>query len=171
MSEPLPGISFPPPAIMLPNHPFIIPGRRERSMIVSSSPSSIPVKRAWSDFFSTTFTFSTSFAGIFLEASCGSSRKNVFPSMVIFLIVSPLAVIEPSVPTSTPGNFLRSCSSMSLSEVLKEDAVYSIVSFFTMIGLPTADTLAASRTFTSSFMEMVPRLMFLSTVISLSMVT
>ena len=170
ISEPAPGMSAPPPAIVLPNHPCIIPERSERSMMVSSSPSSIPVNFAWSDFFSTTFTFSTSFAGMFFEASCGSSRKKVFPSMVIFLIVSPLAVMEPSDPTSTPGSFFRSCSSISLSDVLKEEAVYSIVSFFTMIGLPTAETLAASRTLTSSAILMVPRSIFFSTTISFSYV-
>ena len=157
MSDPPPGMSCPPPPMTFPNHPFIIPGLRERSMTVSSSPSSIPVNIAWSDFFSTTFTFSISFAGMFLDASCGSSRKNVFPSIVIFLMVSPFAVIDPSASTSTPGSFLRSSSSMSLSEVLNEDAVYSIVSFFTMIGFPTADTLAASRTSTSSVIFTSPR--------------
>ena len=150
----------------LPNHPFAIPGRNLRSMTVSSSPSSIPVNIAWSDFFSTTFTFSIILAGIFFDASCGSSRKNVFPSIVIFLIVSPLAVIEPSDPTSTPGSFFRSCSSMSFSEVLKEEALYSTVSLLIMIGLPTSVTLAASRTSASSAILMTPRSRFFSRTIS-----
>ena len=69
MSELAPGISCPAPPIRLPNQPCIMPGLRERSITISSSPSSIPVKRAWSDFFSTTFTFSIIFAGMFFEAS------------------------------------------------------------------------------------------------------
>ena len=126
----------------------------------------MPVNLAWSDFLSTTFTFSTIFAGMFFVASCGSSRKKVFPSMVILLIVSPLAVTVPSAETSTPGSFFRRSSSMSLSEILNNEALYSMVSFFMMIGLPTADTLAASRTSISSFILIVPRLMVLSTVSS-----
>ena len=69
ISDPAPGTSCPPPPMTFPNHPFIIPGFIVRSITVSCSPSSIPVNNACSDFFSTTFTFSISFAGIFFDAS------------------------------------------------------------------------------------------------------
>ena len=155
-------MSCPPPPITLPNQPFIIPLFMLRSMMVSSSPSSMPVNIAWSDFFSTTFTFSTILAGMFLVAREGSSRKKVLPSMVIFLISSPLAVTLPSESTSTPGSFLSSCSSISLSVVLKDEALYSMVSFFTVIGFPTADTLAASSTWLSCSILTLPRARSLS---------
>ena len=149
---------------MFPNQPCIIPGWMERSITVSSFPSSMPVNIAWSDFFSTTFTFWIIFAGIFFDASDGSSRKNVLPSIVIFDMVWPFAVIDPSSETSTPGSFLRSSSSISLSEVLNEEALYSIVSFFTTIGFPTAVTFAASRTSISSDIFTSPK----STVLSIT---
>ena len=46
---------------------------------------------------------------------------------------------------------------MSVSVVLKEEALYSTVSFLMMIGLPVAETDAASRTCWSSSIRMVPR--------------
>ncbi len=137
-------------------------------MTVSSLPSSMPVNIAWSDFFSTTFTFWIIFAGMFFDASDGSSRKNVLPSMVIFEIVCPLAVIEPSSETSTPGSFLRSSSSMSLSEVLNEEALYSMVSFFTTIGFPTAVTCAASSISMSAAIFTSPKSTLFSTTMSFS---
>ena len=97
--------------------------------------------------------------------------KNVFPSTMIFVIDSPLAVMDPSELTSTPGSFLRRSSSISLSDVLKEDAVYSMVSFFTTIGFPTAETLAASRVSTSSFSLITPTFTSFSTTISCCTVT
>ena len=151
----------------LPKTPFIMPFWMERSMTVSSWPASMPVNWAWSDFFWTTFTLSTILAGIFLEANCGSSRKNVLPSIVILLIVCPFAVTEPSEPTSTPGSFLSKSSSMSLSVVLNEVALYSIVSFLMTIGLPVAETLAASRTCLSGSIFITPRLRDSFNVISL----
>ena len=128
-------------------------------MMVSSLPSSMPVNSACSDFFFTTFTFSIIFAGRFCAAICGSSRKKVLPSMVILVMVSPFAVMEPLSSTSMPGSFLRRLISMSVSVVLKEEALYSTVSFLMMIGLPVAVTWAASRTFWSSSILMVPRSM------------
>ena len=151
------GRSWPPPAIALPKIPFIMPFWTERSMIVSSSPSSMPVNSACSDFFLTTFTFSTSFAGMLLEASWGSSRKNVLPSMVILVMVSPLEVMEPSSATSMPGSFFSRSTSMLSSLILKEEALYSTVSFLMTMGLPTAETEAASRTSWSSSILMTPR--------------
>ena len=137
--------------------PFIIPLWTERSRTVSSLPSSMPVNSACSDFFWTTFSFSIIFAGRFLDASWGSSKKKVLPSMVILEMVSPFAVTVPSSATSTPGSFFRRSSSMSVSVVLKDDAVYSIVSFLMMIGLPVAVTFAALRTSTSGSIFRVPR--------------
>ena len=126
-------------------------------MMVSSLPSSMPVNSACSDFFFTTFTFSIIFAGRFWEASWGSSRKKVLPSMVIFVMVSPFAVMEPLSSTSMPGSFLRRLMSMSVSVVLNEEALYSTVSFLMIMGLPVAVTEAASRTRWSSSIFTTPR--------------
>ena len=161
------GRSFPAPAEKLPIRPFIIPLFTLRSMICSSFPSSMPVNSACSDFFLTTFIFSTIFAGRFWVAICGSSRKNVFPPIVILEMLSPLAVTVPSSETSIPGSFLRRSISMSFSVVLNDDALYSTVSFLMMIGLPTADTLAASSVCLSSSIFKVPRSMLPLTSISL----
>ncbi|CDC65783.1 unknown [Bacteroides sp. CAG:770] len=86
--------------------------------------------------------------------------------MVIFEIVWPFAVTLPSVLTSTPGSFFRRSSSMSLSVVLKEEAVYSMVSFFMIIGFPAAVTLAALRTLLSGSIFTMPRSTEFFTVIS-----
>ena len=142
---------------MFPNHPFIIPGLIERSITVSEFPSSIPVNWACSDFFSSTFIFSIILAGRFFVANCGSSRKKVLPSIVILLIVLPFAVIEPSLATSIPGNFFRSVSNISPSVTLNEDALYSMVSFLTMIGLARAETVMDESVLTSSFILILPK--------------
>ena len=55
---------------------------------------------------------------------------------------------------------------MSLSVVLKDDALYSTVSFFIIIGLPVAVTLAASSSLVSGDISTSPRLMASFTVIS-----
>ena len=126
-------------------------------MMVSSLPSSMPVNSACSDFFFTTFTFSIIFAGRFWEASCGSSRKKVLPSMVIFVMVSPFAVMLPLSSTSMPGSFFNKLMSMSVSVVLNEEALYSTVSFLMMMGLPVAETEAASRISWSTSILITPR--------------
>ena len=153
----LAGMSAPAPASTLPNSPLIIPGWTERSITVSSSPSSIPVNSACSDFFWMILSLLIILAGMFLEASWGSSRKKVLPSMVIFEMVSPLAVMEPSSETSTPGSFLSRSSSTSLSVVLNEVALYSTVSFFIITGLPMAATVAASSWVASGSNFTLPR--------------
>ena len=161
------GTSVPAPAVIWPKSPRIISGCTERSMTVSSSPSSMPVNCDSSDFSWIILRRLTIFAGMFLEASWGSSRKKSLPSILIFDMVSPFAVMLPSSETSTPGSFLSRSSSMSLSVVLNDEAVYSTVSFFTITGFPTADTDAASSTVASSDSFMVPRSRVLpSTVIS-----
>ena len=77
--------------------------------------------------------------------------------MVILVMVSPFTVTLPSEPTSTPGSFLSRFSSISFSVVLNEEALYSMVSFLTMIGLPAAVTLAASSCCTSESIFTSPR--------------
>ena len=117
----------------------------------------MPVNSACSLFFFTTFTFSMSLAGIFCEASCGSSRKKVFPPMVILEMVSPLEVMVPSSDTSMPGSFFSRSTSMLSSLILKDDALYSTVSFLMTTGLPTALTEAASNTCWSCSSLTTPR--------------
>ena len=156
--------------MMLPKAPFIIPGLMSRSITFSSSPSSMPVNSACSLFLFMTFSLLIILAGMFFEASWGSSRKKVLPSIVILVMDSPFTVMEPSSPTSTPGSFLRRSSSMSFSVVLKELALYSRVSFFTTMGLPTADTLAASSICLSGSMFTLPRLTSASTLMVFSQV-
>ena len=161
--------SRPPPADTLPNQPSIMPGFMLKSITVSSFPSLIPVNSACSDFFSRTLTLLMILAGMFLDASCGSSRKNVLPSMVIFDMVSPLAVMLPSESTSTPGSFFSKSSSMSLSVVLNEEAEYSIVSFLITTGLATAVTTApSSRLGSSSILNFPRETSDLSTLISVA---
>ena len=138
-----------------------------RSMICSSLPSSMPVNSACSDFLRTTLIFSIILAGRFWVAIWGSSRKKVFPPIVILEMDSPLEVTVPSSLTSMPGSFFKRSMSMSLSVVLNEDALYSTVSFFMVIGLPVAETLAASRVCLSSSILMLPRSRFPLTSISL----
>ena len=60
-----------------------------RSRIISSSPSSIPVRRAKSDLRSYAFSFSTISTGRFFNAAFGSSEKNSFPSTRIFFTSFP----------------------------------------------------------------------------------
>ena len=150
-------MSYPPPPITLPNQPFIMPLRIPRSRTVSSSPSSMPVNSACSDFLSTTLTRSMMLAGRFLLAIEGSSRKNCLPSIWILLIVLPLAVMEPSELTSTPGSFLSRSSSTSLSPDLIRVTLCVTVSFLTMIGLPTSVTVAPLRKFAWTAIVLVPR--------------
>ena len=145
---PTSGLPAPPPT--LPNHPFIIPALIPKSSTVSSSPSSMPVNCACSDFLSTTLSLSTIFAGIFLVARLGSSRKNSFPSIIILVMVLPFAVMLPSESTSTPGSFLISSSSISVSEILNDDALYSMVSFLITIWFALPVTITASSIWLSS---------------------
>ena len=56
--------------------------------------------------------------GRFFDATLGSSEKNSLPSMRILVTDLPLAVILPSVSTSTPGRRLRRSSTTAFGGVL-----------------------------------------------------
>ena len=110
--------SRPYPPVTLPNQPCFIPSFIVRLITVSSSPSSTPVKRARSDFRSTTCSFSMMSTGRFLVATLGSSEKNSLPSTNILVISFPAWVIFPSLSTSTPGSFFNKSSTTELGCVL-----------------------------------------------------
>ena len=57
-------------------------------------------------------------AGMFFDAMVGSSLKNSLPSMRIFFTSLPLAVILPSLLTSTPGMRFKRSSTTALAWVL-----------------------------------------------------
>ena len=137
--------SVPYPASALPNQPLCMPFFTVRFITVSSSPSSTPVIRARSLFRFTTCSFSTMFTGRFREATVGSSLKNSLPSTSILLISCPLAVILPSLLTSTPGRRFSRSSTTALGCVLYDSAANSTVSSITFIGVRMPVTVASFK--------------------------
>ena len=150
------GVSVaPPPSLAFPNQPLLYSSFNSTSITFSlSSCVATPLNSAASLFLSTTLILSTIFAGRFERAAVGSSKKNVLPPTVILSTFSPFTVTLPSFPTSTPGIFFSKSASMSFSPTLNDDALYIMVSCFTIMAFPAADTVAASRysAFSSSFM-------------------
>ena len=125
--------------------PFFISFFTERSRIISSSPSSIPVRRARSDFRSYAFNFSTISTGRFFNAACGSSEKNSLPSTNIFFTSFPWIISLPSAVISPPGNCFTSSSSIEPSGVRKAEELYTVVSFsVTAIGALPVITVSSS---------------------------
>ncbi len=102
-------------------------------MVRVFSPSSIPVKVAWSLFLSKTCTLSTASLLKFFVTTAGSSLKNSSPSTNTFSTLTPCATISPLVFTLIPGKrFNKSCT-LALGPVLKLSALNSKVSPFILI--------------------------------------
>ena len=148
----------PPPNLALPNHPFVYSSFSSTSITFSFSALVANASPAASSFtLSETMIFSTIFAGRLFKAAVGSLKKNVLPPTVILSIFSPFSITVPSAPTSMPGIFLSRSSSMAFSPTVKAAALNSMVSFFTIIGLPTADMDAASIYSGFSSRRIIPR--------------
>ena len=113
----------PPPAEMFPKVPRFLSFFTERSSTVFSLPSSIPVIRAWSLFFSYALIFSMVSAGMFLSTSSRLLPKNSLPSTSIWLISFPFHLIVPSSSISTPGSFFTSSSTIAPSSTAKASAL------------------------------------------------
>ena len=155
----LSGVSVePPPSLAFPYQPSVYSSLSSTSMTFSLSSFVITAEPAASSLvLSTTLILSTIFAGRFFNAAVGSLKKKVLPPTVILSIFSPFNVTVPSSPTSIPGIFFSRSSSMAFSPTLNDEALNSIVSFFTVTGLPIADTEAASRNSAFSSIFMTPR--------------
>ena len=130
----------PPPTFAFPYHPFVYSSFSSTSITFSlSSLPTMPEPATSSFVLSMTLILSTILAGRFLNAAVGSLKKKVFPPTVILSIASPFRVTVPSSLTSIPGIFFSRSSSMACSATLNEDALNSMVSCFTVMGLPTAE--------------------------------
>ena len=148
----------PPPSLAFPYHPSVYSSFSSTSITFSlSSLVTIPDPAASSLVLSMTLILSTIFAGRFFRAAVGSLKKNVFPPTVILSIFSPFRVTVPSSDTSIPGIFFIKSSSIAFSPTLNDDALNSMVSFFTVTGLPIADMEAASRNSAFSSILIIPR--------------
>ena len=112
-------------------------------MTFSLWPSSMPVTRFCSDSLSITRILSTMEAGRLLSAIDWSSKKKVRPPTVMRLTSSPLTLTLPSSPMSIPGIRTSRSLSMAFAPTWKEEALYSMVSFLMMMGLPTSVMVAA----------------------------
>ena len=148
----------PAPSLAFPYHPSVYSSLSSTSMTFSLSSSvTMPEPPASSFVLSMTLIFSTIFAGRFFNAAVGSLKKKVLPPTVILSIFSPFNVTVPSSATSMPGIFLIRSSSMAFSLTLNDAALNSMVSFFTTMGLPIADTVDASRNSAFSSIFITPR--------------
>ncbi len=151
--------SVPAPAFTFPKAPFFLSFFNLRLIVFSLLPSSKPVICAWSLNLSYTCTLSIASAGKFFVAILGSLPKNSFPSTKTFCTFSPCAFTVPSFSTFTPGSFFKRSSTLALGWVLKEPALYCIVSPTNVTGGASITT--SSSTLFLSYITTFPRSTFL----------
>ena len=133
--------SVPAPPLTRPKTPERLSAFRVRLMVGSVLPSSKPVNWLWSLFFSNTCTLLTISACRLRVASLGSVPKNSFPSTSTRFTSCPLALMLPSLSTSTPGNLFSRSSTTALGLfTLKLPALNSTVSPLMVTGAATTTT-------------------------------
>ena len=109
---------------MFEKKPLFIPALTPKSSTVDSLPSSIPVTRLKSLFWSYALILSIIEVGRFLSAVLVSPVMNSLPLMSIFLTSLPLIFIVPSSDTSAPGSFFTKASIVDPSATRNADALY-----------------------------------------------